>query len=204
MLTKTTTLSLGFTAALLAGSAAADPITWQYLDARYQQPSDDSIRGVAGQLSVNVSDNWVLQGGASYVRLKESSPDLEVSQRRLDLSVGRVLALGARASALLSAGYTHLHYKTDVGTFAVDGNDHAGNVQLTLRAALTDRLESEASVGLLFDDQDTSDMLWNAGLRYRVTPSASVLIGANGTAGDAFDADDILYEVGFRFELDER
>jgi len=29
-----------------------------------------------------------------------------------------------------------------------------------------------------------------------------VLLGANGIASDAFDGDDVLYELGFRFELD--
>lgn len=205
MVTNNTRLGLGLAVTLLLpGAAAADPITWQYLDARYQQPSDDSIRGAAAQVSVNIAPKWVLQGGASHVRLKEGSPALKVSQTRLDVAAGRVFDLSGRVSALLTAGYTYLRYETDVGTFDVDGNDHAGNVQMTLRVALTERFETEARVGMLFDDADTSDLLWSAGLRYRVTPSASVLVGANGIASDAFDADDILYEVGFRFDLDER
>lgn len=187
--------------AALPGTSAAEALTWQYLDARYQQPSDDSIRGAAAQVSVHASDRWVVQAGAGHVRLKESSPDLKVSQTRFDLSLGRVLPLGQRASALVSVGYTHLRYETDVGAFADDGRDHAGNVQFTLRAALTERIEAEAAVGMLFDDADTSDPLWNAGVRYRVTPAASLLIGANGIASDAFDGDDILYELGFRFDL---
>lgn len=191
-------------AALLLGApgAMAGGITWQYLDARYQQPSDDSTRGVAGQVSVNVRPNWVVQSGVGYVRLKESNPDLKVSQTRFDVALGRVFDLGDRVSALLSAGYTHLSYDTEVGEFAADGDDDVGNVQLVLRAALTGRLETEAGIGMLFDDEDTSDALWSAGLRYRVTPSASVLIGANGIASDAFDSDDVLYELGFRFDLD--
>ena len=71
-----------------------------------------------------------------------------------------------------------------------------------LRAALTAALEAEGSIGLLFDDEDTSDPLWSAGLRYWFTPSASLLVGANGIASDAFDSDDVLYEIGFRFNLD--
>ncbi|NBC22349.1 MAG: outer membrane beta-barrel protein [Gammaproteobacteria bacterium] len=187
---------------LLSAGARAEGLTWQYLDARYQQPSDDSIRGGAATVSVEATDNWVVQGGASYVRLKESNPDLKVSQRRIDLSVGRVFDLGERVSLLASAGYTHLRYDVKVGTVDVDGRDHVGNAQLILRAALSQRLEAEGSIGLLFDDEDTSDALWNAGLRYRFTPAASVLLGANGIASDAFDGDDVLYEIGFRFELD--
>ncbi len=188
----------------LASPALADSLSWQYLDARYQQPSDDSTRGVAAQVSVEASNNWVVQGGVGYVRLKESDPDLKVSQSRFDLSVGRSFDVGSRVSALLSAGYTHLRYDTDVGVISVDGSDHAGNAQVIVRAALSQRLEAEGSVGMLFDDEDTSDALWNAGLRYRFTPAASVLVGANGIASEAFDSDDVLYEVGFRFDLNER
>lgn len=200
-MTNQTKLSLCLAACLASSSALAEGISWQYLDARYQQPSDDSTRGVAGQVSVNMSQNWVMQGGASYVRLKESDPDLKVGQTRFDLSVGRVFDLGGRASALVSAGYTHLKYEVDAGDFEEDADDNLGNVQVVLRALLTSRLEAEGSVGMLFDDEDTSDALWSAGLRYRFTPSASVLLGANGIASEAFDSDDILYELGFRFDL---
>lgn len=199
-----TILSAGLAALLLSGVGRADGITWQYLDARYQQPADDDTRGVAGQLSVNIAPKWVIQSGASYVRLKESSPDLKVSQTRLDLSVGRVFDFSDRVSALLSAGYTHLRYDVNVGEFDGAARDNLGNLQVILRAVLARRLEAEASLGMLFDDEETSDALWNAGVRYHLTPSASVLVGANGIASDAFDSDDVLYEIGFRFDLSGR
>lgn len=202
MLIRFITLLAGIAAAGAVASAQADALTWQYLDARYQQPSDDSTRGGAAQVSVEASEHWVVQGGIGHVRLKESNPDLKVSQTRYDLSVGRVFDLGERVSALVSAGYTYVQYDTEVGTVDLDERDHAANAQVVLRAALTAALEAEASIGLLFDEDDASDPLWSAGLRYWFTPSASFLVGANGIASDAFDGDDVLYEVGFRFNLD--
>ena len=72
-----------------------------------------------------------------------------------------------------------------------------------LRAGFTDKFEAEASVGMLFNDEDTSDLLWNAGLRYRITAPLSVLLGVSGSNADAIDSDDLLYEIGFRFDLHE-
>ena len=72
-----------------------------------------------------------------------------------------------------------------------------------LRAGFTDKFEAEASVGMLFDDEDTSDLLWNAGLRYQITAPLSVLLGVSGSNADAIDSDDLLYEIGFRFDLHE-
>ncbi len=203
MVINKTMLALGFSALVFSSGALADGLTWQYMDARYQRPSGDGVHGTAGQVSVYASENWVLQGGVAYARLKENDPDLKISQTRFDVALGRVLNLGDRASALLSAGYTHLRYDTDVGDFSVDGRDHVANAQLVVRAALTQRFEAEGSIGVLFDDEDASDPLWNAGLRYRITPAVSVLLGANGIASDAFDSDDILYEAGFRFDLQQ-
>ncbi len=202
MLIRSMTFLAGLAVACGAPAAAADALTWQYLDARYQQPSDDSTRGGAAQVSVEANEHWVVQGGVGHVRLKESNPDLKVSQTRYDLSVGRVFDLGERVSALVSAGYTYLQYDTEVGALDLDERDHAANAQIVLRAALTAALEAEGSIGMLFDDEDASDPLWSAGLRYWFTPSASLLVGANGIASDAFDSDDVLYEVGFRFNLD--
>lgn len=185
----------------LASSAFADTLSWQYLDVRYLQPSDDSTRGFSGEVSGHITNNWVLQGRASRLRLKESALDLEMSQTRYELAVGRLFSFNNRFSALISAGYTHLEYSTEIGTFDEDTSDDAGNVQIDLRAGITNKFIAEAGLGMLFDDKDTSDLLWNAGLRYQAAESVSFLIGASGSNSDSFAGDDILYEIGFRFDL---
>jgi len=168
---------------------------------RYQQPSDSSTRGLAGEVSGHISKNWILQGRASRIRLKESDLDLEMTQMRYDLAVGRVFSFNDRFATLVSAGYTHLDYSAEIGSFEDDAKDHAANIQADLLARITDKLEIEAGLGILVDDKDTSDLLWNAGLRYWASKSVSILIGAKGINNDSFDGDDILYEIGFRFDL---
>ncbi len=186
---------------LLAAPAFAETLTWQYIDVSYLQPSDSDTRGFSGEVSGHISDNWILQGRASRLELKESDVDLEMSQTQYDLKVGRVFAFGQRYAALISAGYTHLDYSTEIGSFQEDEKSDAANVQADLRARLTRRFEAEAGLGMLFDDKDTSDLLWNLGLRFWASDSISILLGANGIDSSNFDGDDILYEVGFRFDL---
>ncbi len=185
----------------LASGAFADTLSWQYLDARYLQPSDDSTRGFSAEVSGHITKNWILQGHASRLRLKESELELEMSQTRYELAVGRLFSFNNRFAALISAGYTHLEYSTEIGTFDEDASDDAGNIKVDLRASIADKFVAEAGLGMLFDDKDTSDLLWNAGLRYRASESVSFLIGASGTNSDSFAGDDILYEIGFRFDL---
>lgn len=201
MTIKTTIKACLATTMFLASGAFAEPLSWQYLDLRYLQPSDDSTRGLAGEVSGYISKNWVLQGRASQLRLKESALDLEMSQTRYDLAVGRLFSWGNRYSALVSAGYTHLEYATEIGTFEEDLSDDAANVQFDLRAMITEKFVAEAGMGLLVDHKDTSDLLWNAGLRYRASESVSVLVGLSGITSDTFEGDDILYQIGFRFDL---
>ena len=204
-MTINTTVKMCMAAAMfLATNAFAEPLNWQYIDARYQQPSDGDVQGLAAELSGYIGRNWVLQSRASRLRLKESALDLEISQTRYDLAVGRVFAVGNNFAALLSAGYTRLEYQTDLGSLDEHASDNAGNVQLALRTGITNRLEAEASAGVLFDDSQSSDLLWNAGLRYHATENVSLLIGASGVSNDSFDSDDILYEIGFRFDLKEK
>lgn len=203
MCLATTIAAIFTTTMFLAASAFADGLSWQYLDVRYQQPADDNTQGLAAELSGHIAKNWVLQTRVSYLQLEESALDLEMSQARFDLAVGRVFTLGDRFAAIVSAGYTRLEYRMDLGTFSDDAGEHAGNVQLGLRTGITKKFEAEASVGMLFDDEDTSDLLWNASLRYRAIPALSFLLGVSGVESDVFDSDDILYEIGFRFDLME-
>ncbi len=188
---------------LLASNAFADGLSWEYFDVLYQQPSNDDTQGFAAEGSGHIAKNWVLQSRVSRLHLKDSAIDLEMSQTRFDLSVGRVIALSNKFAALVSAGYTRLEYETEVAGFKDKTGDDTGNVQLGLRTSITDKFEAEASVGMLFDDKDTSDLLWNAKLRYRAYPSLSFLIGASGINNEVFDSDDILYEIGFRFGIGE-
>ena len=197
-----TTLKLCLVATTLCTTNVfAEGLNWQYLDARYQQPSDSNIEGVAGEISGHISKNWILQSRASRLRLRERTLDLEMAQTRIDLSVGRVFSLHDRVAMALTAGYTRLQYETEFGGIEDDRGDDVGNVQFALRAKIVGRLEAEASVGMLFDDEDTSDVLWSAGLRYGIISPISIMIGASGIDSDTFDSDDILYEIGFRFDL---
>ncbi|MCZ6656893.1 MAG: hypothetical protein O7C67_06320 [Gammaproteobacteria bacterium] len=188
---------------LLASSAFAEGLSWQYVEVAYQQPSDHDIQGVEARFSGHVAKKWVLQGRVNRVRLKESAVDLEMSQTRFDVSMGRIFSLTNRLDALVSAGYTRLEYETELGTLKLDEGQHAGNVQFGLRTGITDKFEAEASLSMLFDDQDTSDLLWNARLRYRAIPVLSIVVGVSGIDSDVFDSNDILYEIGFRFDLGE-
>ena len=101
----------------------------------------------------------------------------------------------------MSAGYTRLEFETEFGTFEDKAGEDAGNVQVGLRARINRQFEFEASAGVLFDDQHTSNLLWNAGVRYRAIPSLSVLMRVSGIDNELFDSDDLLYEIGFRFDL---
>lgn len=199
-----TTLKLGLVAVtLFATNAFADDVNWQYLDARYQQPSDSDIEGVAGEVSGHISKNWILQARANRLRLQDRALDLEMFQTQIDLSVGRIFSFHDRVSMALTAGYTRVQYETEIGGIDEDRGDDVANVRFALRAKIVGRLEAEGSVGMLFDDEDTSDVLWSAGLRYGITPPISVMIGASGIDSDTFDSDDVLYEIGFRFDLQD-
>ncbi len=208
MVTHRTVLKIGVIAATLiapnlAPKAFAENFSWQYIDARYQQPSDSKTKGFAGEVSGNISKNWVVQSRANRLQLKDNDLDLELSQTRIDLSVGRVFNLGSRTSALVSAGYTRLQYDLELSSFSEDYGDDAANAQVAFRAKLADRFDGEVSLGMLFDGDDTSDLLWNAAIRYRMYPNLSFTLGANGVDADNFDSDDVLYEIGFRFDLQD-
>lgn len=185
---------------LLASQAFAEPLTWQYIDFRYLQPSDTDTRGLSGEVSGHITTNWLLQGRVSRLELEEKDLDLEMSQTRYDLMVGRVFPFGEKYAAFLSAGYTHLDYATNIGTLDEDESTDAANVQALMRARFTKRFEAEGGLGILIDDKDTSDLVWNVGLRFWATDSISLMIGANGIDSEDF-ADDILYEIGFRYDL---
>ena len=204
MVTIKTTVRICLAATVfLASSALAEGVSWNYIDVAYQQPSGDDIQGVEARFSGQIAKKWVLQGRAGRQRLQESSVDLEISQTRFDVSAGRIFSFGNRFDALLSAGYTRLEYETDLGSLSIDEGQNAANVQFALRAAISDRFEAEASVGMLFDEDDNSDLLWNTSLRYRVIPVMSIVIGISGIDSEVFDSNDILYEIGFRFDLGE-
>lgn len=189
-------------ASFITSNAFADELSWQYIDARYQQPTDSNIKGFAGEVSGYISKNWVIQSRANRLELTDSDLDLELSQTRIDLSVGRLFNFG-RTSTLVSAGYTRLQYDLELSSFSEDYGDDVANAQVAFRARMTDKFDGEFSVGVLFDDEDTTDLIWNAALRYRMFPNLSFTLGANGIDDENFESDDILYEIGFRFDLRE-
>jgi len=188
-------------AVMIVSNAHAGDFSWQYVDARYQQPSDSNVWGFGGEVSGHITENWILQSRANRLQLRDSDVDLEISQTRIDLSVGRKFDLGRRVSTLVSAGYTRLQYDLELGDLSEDTGDDVANAQIALRARLSDRFDGELSTGILFDEDDTSDLLWNVALRYRLYPMLSFTLGANGVDADNFESDDVLYEVGFRFDL---
>jgi hypothetical protein len=204
MVTIKTTVTTCLAATLfLAASAFAEGLNWQYIDVAYQRPSDDDIQGLEARFSGHVAKKWLLQGRVSRLQLKDSAVDLEMNQTRFDVSIGRIFSFGNRLDAIVSAGYTRVEYETELGTLNIDEGQDAGNVQFGLRAGFTDKFEGEASLGMLFDEDDTSDLLWNASLRYRVIPVLSIVVGVSGIDSDTFDSDEVLYEVGLRFDLGE-
>ena len=92
-----------------------------------------------------------------------------------------------------------MDYSTDIGTFEEEANTDAANFQALLRGRFARSFEAEAGLGVLVDDKDASDLLWNVALRWWASDAASVTVGANGV--EEFGGDDIFYEVGFRFDL---
>ena len=188
--------------ALAGGTAAnAERLNWTYLDIRYQQPEESNIDGVVGDVSANISPLWLIQGRIHHTSLDDGST-AQIDQTRYDVSVARLFPLGNRVAAVIGAGYTHIDTQTDIDRIKDNVSDHAGHVRAGIRAGLGERLEGEASVGMLFDEDDTSDPLWAVALRYYVTPGVAVHLGANGS--DDNDAtDNVLYELGIRFDLTE-
>ena len=182
-----------------ASDYAQGEISWQYIDLRYLQPSNSDTRGFSGEVSGHISEKWILQGRANRLQREDKDLDLEMSQMRYDLVVGRTFAFTDRVGMLISAGYTHLDYSTEIGTIQEDERSDAGNLQAVLRARFAGSFELEGGLGMLFDDEDTSDVLWNVAFRWWASDAVSLVVGANGT--DEFDGDDILYEIGFRFDL---
>ena len=184
---------------LLATPVFAESLTWQYIDGRYLQPSNSDTWGFSGEVSGHITDNLILQGRANRLERKDSDVDLEMSQMRFDLSIGWVFSFSDQVGLLVSGGYTHVDYSTDIGDFEEEANTDAANFQAQLRARFARSLEAEAGLGVLVDDEDASDLLWNVALRWWASDAVAFQVGANGV--EDFGGDDILYEVGFRFDL---
>ena len=182
-----------------ASDYAGGEISWQYIDLRYLQPSNSDTWGFSGEVSGHITEKWILQGRANRLQRKDKDVDLEMSQMRYDLAVGRTFAFTDRVGMLVSAGYTHIDYSTEIGTIQEDEKSDAASLQAVLRARFAGSFEAEGGIGMLFDDEDTSDVLWNVALRWWASDAVSLVVGANGT--EEFDGDDILYEIGFRFDL---
>lgn len=202
-MTKATVCTLAALLWLLAGPAAAAELNWWYGDMRYQRAEDSDVQGVAGEISGELSRHWVLQGRLNQIELDDDFA--RVTQRRSDLSLGYLLRLSNRLHALVSGGYTYLDYDADLTALAmdVDGADHLANAQVALRALLLDRLELEGSLGLLADEEDTSDLLWSAALRYHLGKSVALQFGVVGS-DEGYASDEVVYELGFRFDLTDR
>lgn len=190
-------LALAFTSAL--GASAAE-MSWNYGDIRYQQPDDENIRGGVGEISGHVTDHLLMQGRVNHLAYEEG--DLKISQTRYDLAVGWLFDLHDDFHAVVSGGYTHLDYTSQVQGFTGDASDHAGNVQVAVRGAFARWFEADAAVEMLFDDKSTSVLLWSTGVRYRFKPNVSVHLGMNGSE-DSETLSDVVYTLGFRFDLSD-
>jgi len=202
-MTKGIVSALAALLCLLGGPAAASELNWWYGDMRYQRAEDSDVQGIVGEISGQLSRSWVLQGRLNQIELDDDFA--RVTQRRSDLSLGYVLRLSDRMHALVSGGYTYLDYDADLTALglSVDGADHLANAQIALRALLLDRLELEGSVGVLADDEDTSDLLWSAALRYHLGRSLALQFGVIGS-DEGYASDEVVYELGFRFDLTDR
>ena len=51
---------------IAATCAHADGLSWNYTQLSYQTPEDGDVEGIAGELSVAISGNWILQGEVAY------------------------------------------------------------------------------------------------------------------------------------------
>ena len=183
---------------IAAFNASAQEMAWTYGDLNYQRTNDSDIDGYSFEISGNMSRNWVLQGRVNQLILDEDQ--FEVTQTRYDAAVGWIFRFSDNFDALLSGGYTHLKIKTDLHDFGSStSSDDMANAQFTLRAAIA-ALEVEGTVGILADDDDASDILWSTRLRYNMARNVSVQFGVYGSE-ESDSLDDVVFELGFRFDL---
>lgn len=203
MMTKGLVRALSLLALLVAVDVHASDITWWYADASYQSTSDNDTDGYLAEVSGHVAKNWVLQSRVDHLGNNEDNVD--VTQTRFDLAVGRVFRLARNVEALASAGYTYVDFDADYNAldYTVDEGSSMMNMQLALRAVFFNRLDAEASIGILADDEDTSDLLWSTVLRYHVGQSFAVYLGVSGSDQE-YSYDDVVYRLGFRFDLSEK
>ena len=188
-------------AGVLAGAVQAEGLSWNYTQLGYQKPDNKDVEGIAGEMSVAIAGNWVLQGGIGYI--EDDGYNSQVySQTRYDLLVGRVFPLSDNISLIASAGYTHVEYRERL----TGGNDSSGfdaaNLQFGVRGRFGQRFEADAQVGVLVDEDDVSDLLYELGLRYHMTDNVAVNLAIIGTEEET-SPDDVIYELGFRFDLSD-
>jgi len=203
MTTKGIVKIIALLAYAMSANAQASEITWGYVDTSYQSTSDNDTDGYLAEISGHVSKNWVLQSRVNH--LKNNADNADVSQTRFDIAMGRVFRLTNTVEALASAGYTYVDYEADFDSlsYSVDEGSSMLNIQLGLRAAFLNRFDAEATIGILADDEDTSDLLWSTVLRYHVAPTFAVQLGIDGSDQE-YSYDDIVYRLGFRFDLSEK
>ncbi len=199
MINKLFAFGMVFVLHTAAIAAHAEGLSWNYTQLSYQTPEDNNVEGIAGELSVAVSGNWILQGEVSYVE-DDGRNSLVLSQTRYDLRIGRVFPLSQQFSLLASAGYTHVEYRERLN----GNNDHEGfdaaNLQVGVRGQFGERFEADAQLGVLVDADDVSDLLYELAVRYHLTDNVAINLGIIGTE-DATSFDEVMYEVGFRFDL---
>ncbi len=199
MINKLCVFAAVFFAQIAATCAQAEGLSWNYTQLSYQTPEDNDVEGISGELSVAISGNWILQGEVSYAE-DDGRNSLVLSQTRYDLRIGRVFPLNEQFSLLASAGYTHVEYRERLN----GNNDHVGfdaaNLQLGVRGRFGQRFEADAQLGVLVDEDDVSDLLYEVSVRYHVTDNVAVNLGIIGTE-DATSFDEVMYELGFRFDL---
>jgi hypothetical protein len=186
--------------ALLGSGAAAAEISWWYADANYQTTEDNDADGIDFEISGHVRPRWVLQGRYNSLTLDDDSA--EVTQKQFDLLLGRVFRLSRNVEAMVGGGYTYVDYDADLqlANINVEESSDLGNVKAALRAEFWRRFDAELSLGLLFDDEDTSDLLWSTALRYHLGDHLALHLGVRGSDQD-YSYDDVVYELGFRFDL---
>ncbi len=200
MNTNGITRALTFLVLLAFGAPAAAEISWWYGDVNYQTTSDNDADGYDAEISGHIRRNWILQGRVNSLKLDED--EAEVTQTQFDLLVGRVFRMSQKLDLMVAAGYTYVDFDADLELAGVNIEDSAdlANVQVALRTELLRRLDAELKLGLLFDDEDTSDLLWETALRYHLGRNLAVHLGVRGSDQE-YSYDDVVYELGFRFDL---
>ncbi len=201
MRSKKLTIGAALLGAVSFTPVQADVLSWNFTQVSYTRPADGDAQGIAAMVSANFARNWVVEGEVEHAE-DDSVSGGQIRQTRYDVGIGRVFPFTDRVSGIASVGLSHVEYTEKLAGDSNSIGFNAAYLKVGIRGRITDRLEADARVGILADDEDTSDLLYEAGVRYHFTHNFALSLGVVGSEGDA-SIDETLYRIGVRFDLDE-